>query len=86
MIELGKVPILFDLNRWIDIFVKGSEGFSGAEVVSSCQEAIMLSIDQGLVGVSCENMTSVIQNVIPQVSASMLEYYNHLRITFERSN
>ena len=64
----------------IDIphLVNGTSGFSGAEVVSVCQEAAMLAMDEGKLAVSMGHLDRAMRETKPQITEDMLNYYEGL--------
>jgi SpoVK/Ycf46/Vps4 family AAA+-type ATPase len=58
-----------------DEYVLKSEGFSGAEVVACCQDAVLLAIEQAREYVSNSDMLSAIAKIKPQITKEMLQFY-----------
>jgi SpoVK/Ycf46/Vps4 family AAA+-type ATPase len=59
-----------------------SQGFSGAEVVSSCTEAAILAIGQQCDSVQQRHLRSVMKDTKPQISEAMLDYYSRITQQF----
>lgn len=82
-LSLGKLPLLFSLDERIASLVSGTEGFSGAEIVSACQEAVMLAVEDDAEGLSADYLLSSISNVAPQITDDMIAYYDKMIQMFE---
>lgn len=82
-IQLRKMPCLFDVESVIHSLVEKTERFSGAEVVSVCQEAAMLSIDEHLNGVALVNIHDAIEKTSPQITDVMITFYTELQRTYQ---
>ncbi len=82
-LELSKMPISESGDgdgRVVDIsyLVKGTLGFSGAEVVAVCQEAAMVAIDEGLQCIDMGHLEQAMKAIKPQITQEMLSYYEEL--------
>ncbi|KAJ3393634.1 spermatogenesis associated protein 5 [Entophlyctis sp. JEL0112] len=58
-----------------------TDGYSGAEVVSVCQEAAMFAMEENpdAEAVSQKHFIEAISRVTPRITADMIEFYNHFR-------
>lgn len=61
----------------IEQLISLSQGFSGAEIVSVCHDAAMLSIEQNINYIKQENLLQVIQTVEKQITIEMLQFYEN---------
>ncbi len=52
-------------------------GFSGAEIVAVCSEAAMMAIEEGADCVSARHLEAAAAEVKPQITRSMLEFYEN---------
>jgi AAA family ATPase len=59
-----------------------SEGFSGAEVVSICNEAAIYAIDEGAEFVTHQHLVSAVEELKPQITPTMLSFYNDMAKRF----
>jgi ATP-dependent 26S proteasome regulatory subunit len=59
-----------------------SNGFSGAEVVSVCNEAAMLAIESNRGKISFDDLLHSISHISPQITHSTLQFYEK----FESAN
>ena len=57
-------------------------GFSGAEVVSVCNEAAIHAIDEGAECVAQCHLVTALQEVKPQITQSMLIFYKNIAQRF----
>ena len=55
--------------------VKTTEGYSGAELVSLCEEAAILAIEDGRETLAKEHLLSAQANITPQITPQMKAFY-----------
>ena len=70
------------LDTLLPWLIEHSSGFSGAEIVSCCQEAAMLSADEGADVVSAAHLMSTVTELRPQMTADMLDFYDRMKASF----
>ena len=89
-IELSTVTCQFSLTEFMPWLIKHTHGFSGAEIVAICQEAIMFSIEHGesnedgtvMQGLSKESLEISVKSIKPQITIEMLRYYQQMQSKF----
>jgi SpoVK/Ycf46/Vps4 family AAA+-type ATPase len=79
-LELRKMPLTGNFN-YPEMVVK-TAGFSGAEVVAVCSEAAMLAIEEKSRCMRYEHMLTAIQEVKPQITPQMLQFYKSCAALF----
>lgn len=80
-INLTRLPVGEDVN--VDELVAKSEGFSGAEVVSICSEAAFLAMDEDAEMITQQHLMTILLNMKPQITSSMIEFYDNIQNTFK---
>ena len=85
-LELAKVPTAAldpacleeqTLARLVEL----TAGFSGAEVVGACSEALMLAVERGEQQLQLDTLCQAVQAISPQISPSMLQFYHNYAAT-----
>jgi AAA family ATPase len=62
--------------------VDKTEGFSGAEVVSICNEAAIFAIDENADVVTQAHLERAIAELKPQITEKMLDFYRDISLRF----
>jgi len=62
----------------IDELVQLTNGYSGAEIVATCSEAVMIAIDCNSNTLQQSYLLKAISDVKPMINREMLEYYNNI--------
>ncbi len=65
-----------DIN--IDELVQLSSGYSGAEIVATCSEAVMIAIDNNCNTLQRSYLLKAISDTKPMINQEMLEYYHNI--------
>jgi AAA family ATPase len=77
LLELSKLPVSDDVD--IDELVILSEGFSGAEIVSFCNDAVLNAVENNLKYVTGDSLKSSLGRIKPQITVDVLQFYNSFR-------
>lgn len=75
--ELKKMPTSTGID--ISELVNKTKGFSGAEVVASVSEAALIAIDEEKDIITNEHLLKAIDGIKPQITPSMLQFYDQLK-------
>lgn len=71
-LELKKLPhVEIDVNKLVEL----SQGFSGAEVVAFCNDAVLYAIEKDEDIITMDNLEASVRKVKPQISRDMLQFY-----------
>jgi len=62
--------------------LNSTDGFSGAEVVSICNEAAIHAIDEGAECVAQSHLVTAVQDMKPQITPTMLNFYKNIALKF----
>ena len=73
---LKKMPLSSDVNR--EFIIRGTDGFSGAEVVAVMSEAAVLAIDAGLSHANQQHFVTSMEAIKPQITEDMLKFYSDI--------
>lgn len=76
-LELNKLPVQGEVD--FDALVILSKGFSGAELVSVCNDAALRALEQGLEHVDQQLLEHAARQVKPQIDSKMLAFYDDYR-------
>lgn len=74
-LELVRMPSWELIPADLELLVRLTKGFSGAEIVAACAEAAMLAIEEGCNTLSLSHLEAAIRAVQPQITAEMLQFY-----------
>ncbi|KAJ1344874.1 hypothetical protein BSLG_000389 [Batrachochytrium salamandrivorans] len=66
----------------LNVLAEMTDGFSGAEVVSACQEAAMQAMEEDLdaICVSQCHFVNAIESITPRITQQMLKFYDDFRL------
>jgi AAA family ATPase len=76
-LELSKLPVSDDVD--IEEQVILSEGFSGAEIVSFCNDAVLNAVEGHQNHVTGDNLKASLGRIKPQITIDMLQFYDSFR-------
>ena len=62
----------------IDELVQLTNGYSGAEIVATCSEAVMIAIDNNCNTLQRSYLLKAISDIKPMIDQEMLEYYHNI--------
>ena len=81
--QLSKMPCQERLSdeAFISSVVRGTEGFSGAEVVALFSEAALLAIDEDCERLEERHVEEAISRTIPQITPDMIAFYENISNT-----
>ena len=66
----------------IEVLLDMTEGFSGAEVVSICNEAALHAIDDEADFVGQDHLLKAVRALKPQITTQMLNFYKEIALKF----
>lgn len=80
-IAVGKMKIAGDVD--LEILARGTEGFSGAEVVSLCDEAghCAMREDMGIEEVGMRHFEQARGKMVPQITQEMVEFFEEWAVS-----
>jgi len=82
-IQFRRTPVAEDVQ--LNLLVQQTEGYSGAEIVSLCQEAAMAALEEDIqcCQVSMHHFTRAFTIVKPRTSKQMINFYEEYNSTFK---
>jgi ATP-dependent 26S proteasome regulatory subunit len=75
-LELSKLPLQEEPIDY-QTFVELSEGFSGAEMVAFCNDAVLEAIEAQADCVTSEHLLTALGKVKPQITEQMIQFYSN---------
>jgi AAA family ATPase len=66
----------------MEVLLNKTEGFSGAEVVSICNEAAIFAIDEDGDFVTQAHLVKAAEELKPQITQKMLNFYKEIAVKF----
>jgi AAA family ATPase len=66
----------------MEVLLDKTEGFSGAEVVSICNEAAIFAIDEDAEFVTQAHLVKAAEELKPQITQKMLQFYKEIALKF----
>ena len=82
-IELSRQPLESEImvdggGKGLDELIASTNGFSGAEVVAVCSEAVLMAQDEGKSAVAMTHLRGALAQIEPQITPSMLAFYDEI--------
>jgi transitional endoplasmic reticulum ATPase len=74
-LELKKLPIQEEID--LETLIQSSEGFSGAEIVAFCNDAVMEAIERQDDFITFDHLWEALKKVKPQITPEMIEFYRN---------
>ncbi|RYY89237.1 hypothetical protein EON63_01085 [archaeon] len=76
-LELSKLPLQGDIDS--RKLVQMSKGYSGAEMVSICNDAALQAIESNADYVTDDMLTTACKKITPQITKDMISFYENFR-------